>query len=49
MFVYLAVMWGEQKKAEVDGKAASGVTALWLAAGEGRDEIVKILINEVSL
>jgi uncharacterized protein len=35
------------KGAEVDAQAASGVTALWLAAGEGRDAIVQLLIGKV--
>ena len=37
----------EQKKADVNAQAASQVTALWLAAGEGRHDIVQVLIAEV--
>jgi len=37
-----------KKGAVVDSPAASGVTALWLAAGEGRHDIVQMLIDQVS-
>lgn len=33
--------------ATVDAPAASGVTALWLAAGEGRTDIVQLLADQV--
>lgn len=36
-----------KKGAVVDSPAASGVTALWLAAGEGRHDIVQMLIDQV--
>lgn len=34
-----------QAGAEVDAEAKSGVTALWLAAGEGRKEVLKELLK----
>ena len=37
-----------KKGSVVDSPAASGVTALWLAAGEGRHDIVQMLIDQVS-
>jgi serine/threonine-protein phosphatase 6 regulatory ankyrin repeat subunit B len=36
----------EQGNAEVDAPANSGVTALWLAAGEGQAECMKVLLNK---
>ena len=33
-----------QEGAEVDAKTTTGVTALWLAAGEGRKDVVASLI-----
>lgn len=34
-----------QAGAEVDAEAKSGVTALWLASGEGREEVLKELLK----
>lgn len=35
---------GLQEGSEVDAKTTTGVTALWLAAGEGRKEVAASLI-----
>ena len=35
--------------ADVDSAAASGVSALWLASGEGKSEIVDFLIKKVPI
>lgn len=37
-----------QEGAEVDAKTTTGVTALWLAAGEGRKEVAASLIAKDS-
>lgn len=47
MLLVIVCVCREQKGAVVDAQAASGVTALWLAAGEGRLDIVQLLIAEV--
>jgi ankyrin repeat protein len=33
-----------QSGADIDAKTSSGVTALWLAAGEGREDVVRYYI-----
>jgi hypothetical protein len=35
------------KGAQVEAQAASGVTALWLAAGDGHKAVVKYLLGRI--
>lgn len=46
--VGVLLSWCMQEGAEVDAKTTTGVTALWLAAGEGRKEVAASLIAKDS-
>jgi ankyrin repeat protein len=35
-----------QEGADIDAQTTSGVTALWLAAGEGREDVLRYLLSK---